>query len=176
MIDDPVIVYVMIALLVAAPIAYITSKILDARNQANFDKWVAEQNKYRIEADAWAKRYMETQAISNAMTSPTASRVSVSSTTVRRENTRAVSVATFDDSDNVLTGMLVAQSVRNDDDVTAGTVSWVDDTPIVVPDTTPSYSSSYTSGYSSDSGSSYSSSSSDSSYSSSSDSSSYSSD
>jgi len=110
-----------------------------------------------------------------------------SSRSVTPSSTIAPAQPVYDSSSDLLTNMIILNSLASHSDTTAGTVSWKDDTPTITPVAASSYSapepeperSSYTSSYSSSSSdSSYSSSSSDSSYSSSSSdsSSSYSSD
>lgn len=121
-----------------------------------------------VNTEAIARKY-------NA-TAPTRPTSSVSRTTVVNN-----------DSDDLLTAMILQNAMNSNSDVTAGTVSWQDDRPTITPTVIEpepvreSYSSSYSSSSNDDSSSrssyssSYSSSSSDSSYSSSSSSSDYSS-
>jgi hypothetical protein len=114
-------------------------------------------------------------------------------TTPTRPAPQRTTTVVKDDSDDILTAMILQNAMNSNSDVTAGRVSWDNDTPTITPvpaetyrtpDPEPareSYSSSYSSSSSDDSSSrssyssSYSSSSSDSSYSSSSSDSSYSS-
>lgn len=177
-----------VALVVYIGLIWRTNAIRKAEDEA--------QRLYKEELERARVARAEARAARMNLTQPKPGVTSVSTeaiarkynaTTPARPATTSTTTVVRNDSDDLLTAMILQNAMNSSSDTTAGTVSWNDNVPTitpVAPEPEPvreTYSSSYSSSSSDDSSSrssyssSYSSSSSDSSYSSSSSDSSYSS-